>query len=106
MRDGGIPLLASLLRRYMGVVQPTTPGTEPSAVIVTNIIRTFSVLSKFEIAREEMLKFGGLVEDFVQCMELEHAPSAVDAALQTAAHISVSSLLQNALIRAGAFWYL
>lgn len=89
----------------MCVVQPTTPASEPSAVIVTNVMRTFAVLSKFEIARVEILRFGSLVEDIVHCMELEHAPSAVDAALQTAAHISVSFGLQNALIRAGAFWY-
>ncbi|XP_078442767.1 DNAJ heat shock N-terminal domain-containing protein isoform X2 [Wolffia australiana] len=106
VRDGGVPLLATLLGRCMGVVQPTTPGSEPSAIIVTNVIRTFSVLSKFDIAREEMLKFGGLIDNIVHCMELESAPSAVDAALQTAAHISVSSMLQNALVRAGAFWYL
>ncbi|CAA6666689.1 unnamed protein product [Spirodela intermedia] len=102
----GNTTLATLLGRCMCVVQPTTPASEPSAVIVTNVMRTFSVLSKFEIARVEIQRFPSLVEDIVHCMELEHAPSAVDAALQTAAHISVSFVLQNALIRAGAFWYL
>uniref|UniRef100_A0A1D1ZA60 DnaJ subfamily C member 13 n=2 Tax=Anthurium amnicola TaxID=1678845 RepID=A0A1D1ZA60_9ARAE len=106
VRDGGIPLLANLLSRCICVVQPTTPASEPSAVIVTNVMRTLSALSQFETARIEILKFGGLVEDIVHCMELELAASAVDAALQTAAHVSVSSELQNALLKAGAFWYL
>ncbi|KAK1282702.1 hypothetical protein QJS10_CPB22g00984 [Acorus calamus] len=106
VRDGGIPLLATLLSRCMCVVQPTTPANEPSAIIVTNVMRTFAALSQFEGARVEMLKFGGLVEDIVHCTELELVPSAVEAALQTAALVSVSSELQNALLRAGALWYL
>lgn len=106
VRDDGIPLLATLLSRCMGVVQPTTPATEPSAIIVTNVMRTFAVLSQFESARFELLKFGGLVEDVVHCTELELVPAAVDAALQTAAHVSVSSELQDALLKAGILWYL
>ncbi|GJN20197.1 hypothetical protein PR202_gb07543 [Eleusine coracana subsp. coracana] len=105
IRDGGIPLLATLLSRCICIVQPTTPANEPSARIVTNIMHTFSVLSQFESGRVEILKFGGLVEDIVHCTELEFVPSAVDAALQTAANVSVSSELQNALLAAGFLWY-
>lgn len=105
VRDDGIQLLATLLARCMCVVQPTTPANEPSAIIVTNVMRTFSVLSQFESARQEMLKFSGLVEDIVHCTELELAPGAVDAALQTIANVSVSSDMQNALLKAGALWY-
>lgn len=106
VRDGGIQLVATLLCRCMFVVQPTTPASEPSAIIVTNVMRTFSVLSRFESARAEMLQFSGLVEDIVHCTELELVPEAVDAALQTIAHVSVSSELQDALLRAGVLWYL
>lgn len=106
VRDGGIQLLATLLSRCMCVVQPTTPATEPSAIIVTNVMRTFAVLSQFETARVEMLQFANLIEDIVHCTELELTPGAVDAALQTIAHLSVSSELQDALIKAGALWYL
>lgn len=104
IRDGGIPLLATLLSRCMCVVQPTTPANEPAAVIVTNVMHTFSVLSQFDTARSEMLNFGGLVEDIVHSTELELAPSAVEAALQTAAHVCVSSELQDALLGAGLLW--
>lgn len=89
----------------MCIVQPTTAASEPSAIIVTNVMRTFSVLSQFDSARVEMLKFSGLVEDIVHSTELELVPSAVDAALQTAAHVSVSSEMQDALLKAGVFWY-
>ncbi|XVE54326.1 hypothetical protein DITRI_Ditri03aG0071500 [Diplodiscus trichospermus] len=106
VRDGGIQLLATLLSRCMCVVQPTTPANEPAAIIVTNVMRTFSVLSQFETARVEMLELSGLVEDIVHCTELELVPAAVDAALQTIAHVSVSSDLQDALIKAGVLWYL
>ncbi|KAL5729405.1 DnaJ subfamily C grv2 [Ranunculus cassubicifolius] len=106
VRDSGVPLLATLLSRCMGVVQPGTPASEPSAIIVTNVMRTFSVLSQFEIARIELLNVGGLIEDIVHCTELELVPGAVDAALQTAAHVSVSSDLQDALLKAGILWYL
>ncbi|PIN24334.1 Endocytosis protein RME-8, contains DnaJ domain [Handroanthus impetiginosus] len=106
VRDGGIPLLATLLSRCMGVVQPTTPATEPSATIVANIMRTLSVLSQFESARTEMLEFTGLVEDIVHCTELELVDAAIDAALQTIAHVSISSEFQNALLKAGVLWYL
>ncbi|XVF88478.1 hypothetical protein PTKIN_Ptkin19aG0054400 [Pterospermum kingtungense] len=106
VRDGGIQLLATLLSRCMCVVQPTTPANEPSAIIVTNVMRTFSVLSQFENARVETLEFSGLVEDIVHCTELELVPAAVDAALQTIAHVSVSSDLQDALMKAGVLWYL
>lgn len=105
VRNGGVQLLATLLSRCMCVVQPTTPGNEPSATIVTNIMRTFSVLSQFETARAEMLEFAGLVEDIVHCTELELVPAAVDAALQTIANVSVSTELQNALLKAGVLWY-
>ncbi|XP_061362142.1 dnaJ homolog subfamily C GRV2 [Gastrolobium bilobum] len=106
VRDGGIHLLATLLSRCMCVVQPTTSGNEPSAIIVTNIMRTFSVLSQFEAARAEILEFSGLVEDIVHCTEFELVPAAVDAALQTIANVSVSSELQDVLLKAGVFWYL
>lgn len=105
VRDGGVQLLATLLSRCMCVVQPTTPGNEPSAIIVTNIMGTFSVLSQFEAARAEILEFSGLVEDIVHCTELEFAPASVDTALQTIANVSVSSELQNALLKAGVLWY-
>ncbi|XP_022893353.1 dnaJ homolog subfamily C GRV2 isoform X1 [Olea europaea var. sylvestris] len=106
VRDDGIPLLATLLTRCMCVVQPTTPATEPSTIIVTNVMRTFSVLSLFDSARTEMLEFSGLVEDIVHCTELELVDDAVDAALQTIAHVSVSSEFQDALLKAGVLWYL
>lgn len=106
VRDGGIQLLATLLSRCMCVVQPTTHGNEPSIIIVTNVMRTFSSLSQFESARTEVLELTGLVEDIVHCTELELAPAAVDAALQTIAHLCVSSELQNALLKAGVLWYL
>ncbi|KAK8644898.1 hypothetical protein V6N13_118759 [Hibiscus sabdariffa] len=106
VRDGGIKLLATLLSRCMCVVQPTTTANEPSAIIVTNVMQTFSVLSQFETARVEMLELSGLVEDIVHCTELEFVPAAVDAALQTVAHVSVSSDLQDAFIKAGVLWYL
>ena len=104
VRDGGIQLLATLLSRCMCVVQPTTAASESSAIIVTNVMRTFSVLSQFESARLEMLEFSGLVDDAVHCTELELIPAAVDAALQTIAHVSVSSELQDALLKAGVLW--
>lgn len=106
VRDGGMQLLATLLSRCMCVVQPTTHGNEPSTIIVTNVMRTFSSLSQFESARDEVLELSGLVEDIVHCTELELAPAAVDAALQTIAHLCVSSELQNALLKAGVLWYL
>lgn len=106
VRDGGIQLLATLLSRCMLVVQRTTPGNEPSAIIVTNVMRTFSSLSQFESARTEVLELTGLVQDIVHCTELELIPSAVDAALQTIANLCVSSELQNALLKAGVLWYL
>ncbi|XP_030471373.2 dnaJ homolog subfamily C GRV2 isoform X1 [Syzygium oleosum] len=106
VRDDGIQLLANLLSRCMCVVQPTTPASEPSAVIVTNVMRTFAVLSQFESARVEMLEFSGLVDDIVHCTELELVPGAVDASLQTIAHVCVSSELQDALLKAGVLWYL
>lgn len=96
--------MATLLSRCMYVVQPTTPANEPSAIIVTNVMRTFSVLSRFESARAEILEYSGLVDDIVHGAELELVPAAVDAALQTIAHISVSSELQDALIKAGVLW--
>ncbi|KAG7023563.1 DnaJ-like subfamily C GRV2, partial [Cucurbita argyrosperma subsp. argyrosperma] len=106
VRDSGIKLLAVLLSRCMCVVQPTTSANEPSTIIVTNVMRTFSVLSQFDSARLEMLEFSGLVDDIVHCTELELVPAAVDAALQTIAHVSVSSEFQDALLKAGVLWYL
>ncbi|KAE8714162.1 DnaJ-like protein subfamily C GRV2 [Hibiscus syriacus] len=106
VRDGGIKLLATLLSRCMCVVQPTTTANEPSAIIVASVMQTFSVLSQLETARVEMLELSGLVEDIVHCTELELVPAAVDAALQTVAHVSVSSDLQDAFIKAGVLWYL
>ncbi|KAK9903732.1 hypothetical protein M0R45_001012 [Rubus argutus] len=73
VRDGGIQLLANLLSRCMCVVQPTTPSSEPSAIIVTNVMRTFCVLSQFESAWAEILEYSGLVDDIVHCTELELA---------------------------------
>lgn len=104
VRDGGIQLLGALLSRCMCVVQPTTSASEPSAIIVTNIMKTFSALSHFDSARAEILEFSGLVEDIVHCTELELVPAAVDASLEAIARVSVCSELQVALLKAGALW--
>ncbi|CAM8877018.1 unnamed protein product [Rhodiola kirilowii] len=106
VRDRGIHLLATLLSRCMGVVQPTTPATEPAAIIITNIMRTFAVLSQFESARDEILQYSGIIDDIVHCTKLDLVTEAVDAALQTIARISVSPELQNALLKAGVLWFL
>ena len=66
-------------------------------------MRTFSVLSQFEAAGSEILEFSGLVPDIVHGTEFELLPGAVDAALQSIANVSVSSELQDALLRAGVF---
>ncbi|CAH9079869.1 unnamed protein product [Cuscuta europaea] len=106
VRDGGIKLLANILSRCMCVVQPATSASEPSTVIIANVMQTYSVLSRFESARAEMLQFSGLIDDIVHCTELELVPTAVDAALQTIAHVSVNSAFQDALLKSGVFWYL
>jgi DnaJ family protein C protein 13 len=106
VRDGGISLLATLLSRCMNVVQRTTASTDSAAVIVSNIMRTFAGLSTFESARQEMLHYSGFVVDVVHCCELELATTAVEAALQTVAHLAASSKLQDALLKAGVIWFL
>lgn len=88
----------------MCVVRPSTPASEPSTVIVTNVMQTFSVLSRFENARAEILEISGLVDDIVHCTELELVPAAVDAALQTIAHVSVDCVFQDSLLKAGVLW--
>ncbi|RYR76597.1 hypothetical protein Ahy_A01g001185 isoform K [Arachis hypogaea] len=60
-----------------------------------------AVLSQFEAAGSEILEFSGLVPDIVHGTEFELLPGAVDAALQSIANVSVSSELQDALLRAG-----
>ncbi|KAL4293814.1 hypothetical protein AHAS_Ahas18G0165700 [Arachis hypogaea] len=64
-------------------------------------MRTFLVLSQFEAAGSEILEFSGVVPDIVHGTEFELLPGAVDAALQSIANVSVSSELQDALLRAG-----
>lgn len=105
VRAGGVQLLVTLLSRCMCVVQPKTPASEPSMVILTNVMQTFSVLSQFEAARQDMLEFSGFVVDVVHCSEFERAPGAVEASLLTIANVSESSDLQNALLKAGVLWY-
>ncbi|KAJ7528593.1 hypothetical protein O6H91_15G009400 [Diphasiastrum complanatum] len=106
VRDGGVPLLATLLSRCMYVVQRSSPSNDPAVVIVTNVMRTFAGLSMFADARQEMLLCSGFVEDVVHCTELELATLAVDAALQTISQLSVSPELQDKLLKAGVLWYL
>ncbi|KAH7286770.1 hypothetical protein KP509_32G022100 [Ceratopteris richardii] len=106
VRDGGVSLLANLLSRCMYIVQPSTPGTDPAAKIVTNVMQTFAGLSKFTSAWKEMLRCAGFIEDVVHCTELEHAPLAVEAALQTVCNLAASEELQNCMLRAGVLWYL
>ncbi|KAL2651546.1 hypothetical protein R1flu_019674 [Riccia fluitans] len=106
VRDGGVSLLSTLLSRCMYVVNRNTSPTDPAAVIVTNVMRTFATLSTFESARLDMFECAGFVEDVVHCCELELATLAVDAALQTIGQLAASSELQNALLKAGVIWYL
>ncbi|KAG6548512.1 hypothetical protein Mapa_010000 [Marchantia paleacea] len=106
VRDGGVSLLATLLSRCMYVVNRNTSPTDPAAVIVTNVMRTFATLSTFDSARMDMFECSGFVEDVVHCCELELATLAVDAALQTVGQLAASSNLQHALLKAGVMWYL
>ncbi|KAG7642198.1 unnamed protein product [Arabidopsis thaliana] len=106
VRDGGVQLLSTLLSRCMCVVQPTTSQHEPAAIIVTNVMRTLSVISQFESARAGFLELPSLIEDIVHCTELERVPAAVDAALQSIAKVSVFPELQHGLLKAGALWYI
>lgn len=61
-------------------------------------------LSTFESARQEMLQYTGFTVDVVHCCELELATTAVEAALQTVAHLAASTKLQDALLKAGVIW--
>lgn len=61
-------------------------------------------LSTFESARQEMLHYTGFTVDVVHCCELELATAAVEAALQTVAHLAASPKLQDALLKAGVIW--
>jgi len=61
-------------------------------------------LSTFESARQEMLHYTGFTVDVVHCCELELATTAVEAALQTVAHLAASPKLQDALLKAGVIW--
>ncbi|BBM97673.1 DnaJ homolog subfamily C member 13 [Marchantia polymorpha subsp. ruderalis] len=106
VRDGGVSLLATLLSRCMCVVNRNTSPTDPAAVIVTNVMRTFATLSTFDSARKDMFECSGFVEDVVHCCELELATLAVDAALQTVGQLAASTDLQLALLKAGVMWYL
>ncbi|CAE6014088.1 unnamed protein product [Arabidopsis arenosa] len=106
VRDGGVQLLSTLLSRCMCVVQPTTSQHEPAAIIVTNVMRTLSVISQFESARAGFLELPSLIDDIVHCTELELVPAAVDAALQSIAKVSVFPELQHGLLKAGALWYI
>ncbi|GLJ44227.1 hypothetical protein SUGI_0923670 [Cryptomeria japonica] len=106
VRDGGVPLLATLLSRCMYVVQPGTSPSEAAVMIVTNVMQTAACLSQFASARVEMLHSAGFVEDVVHCTELELASAAVDSALQTIAHLSASTEMQDNLLKAGVLWYL
>ncbi|RYR76616.1 hypothetical protein Ahy_A01g001207 isoform E [Arachis hypogaea] len=58
---------------------------------------------RLQAAGSEILEFSGLVPDIVHGTEFELLPGAVDAALQSIANVSVSSELQDALLRAGVF---
>ena len=103
VRDGGISLLATLLSRCMYVVQNSTPATDP-AMIVTNVMLTFSGLSKFKSSWGEMLQCPGFVEDVVHCSELEHAHAAVDSALQTISNVAASQDMQDRMLKTGVIW--
>lgn len=61
-------------------------------------------LNTFESVRQEMLQYTGFMVDVVHCCELELASAAVEAALKTVAHLTVSSKLQDALLMAGLIW--
>lgn len=61
-------------------------------------------LSTFESAREEMLHYTGFTVDVVHCCELELVTTAVEAALQTVAHLAAEAKLQDALLKAGVIW--
>ena len=104
VRDGGISLLATLLSRCMYVVQNSTPATDPAAMIVTNVMLTFSGLSKFKSSWGEMLQCPGFVEDVVHCSELEHAHAAVDSALQTISNVAASQDMQDRMLKTGVIW--
>eukprot|EP00850_Spirogloea_muscicola_P013506 SM000092S24474 [mRNA] locus=s92:75259:82133:- [translate_table: standard] len=104
-RDGGVPLLASLLSRCLGIVRPSTAPSEPAMVVVTNIMRTMAGVSVFEGARDEMAACStSLAVDTVKCLELELATNAVEAALTSMAQMAASAELQDRLLKAGALW--
>ncbi|XP_073389136.1 dnaJ homolog subfamily C GRV2-like [Physcomitrium patens] len=69
-------------------------------------MRTVVGLNTFESVRQEMLQYTGFMVDVVHCCELELASAAVEAALKTVAHLTVSSKLQDALLMAGLIWFL
>ncbi|KAL4345870.1 hypothetical protein AHAS_Ahas11G0321600 [Arachis hypogaea] len=87
-------------------IRACLPGVKfhsSSCCSLTFIVARF--LSQFEAAGSEILEFSGLVPDIVHGTEFELLPGAVDAALQSIANVSVSSELQDTLLRAGVLWY-
>lgn len=74
-------------------------------IFATHVVACYAPgLSTFERARQEMLHYTGFTVDVVHCCELELATAAVEAALQTIAHLAESSKFQDALLKAGVMW--
>ncbi|CAI5970939.1 unnamed protein product [Closterium sp. NIES-65] len=110
LRDGGLPLLTTLLSRCLSLLSPSSSPTDPPALIATHILRTLAILSAFPSARTEVRTnqacAAALVPDLVVATELESTPGAVEAALEGIFHLALSKGLRERLLRAGALWYL
>ncbi|WIA30400.1 hypothetical protein OEZ86_000485 [Tetradesmus obliquus] len=106
MRSGGLPLLAGLLSRCVGILSMDVAPTAPEAVITSHTLRTLAGLAAVDAARREMEKQRQLLADIVKCCELSRAPAAVDAALMAICHMAASPALQQLLLEVGALPYL
>ncbi|KAF8069423.1 GRV2 [Scenedesmus sp. PABB004] len=101
LRSGGLPLLAGLLSRCVGILPLDAAPTSPEAVITTHALRSLAGLAGVEPARRDIAGQRQLVADIVKCCGLQRAPAAVDAALVAICHLAAAPALQEALLEVG-----
>ncbi|KAJ8925386.1 hypothetical protein NQ315_009217 [Exocentrus adspersus] len=105
-RENGLEVLLEAYTRCVNVLNNSSKVTETPVQVCVHVTRCFSVAAQFPGCRERMVDLKQLVKDLCRILYFKHLTKLCSVATECVTALSVDSILQLELLKAGALWHL
>ncbi|KAJ8971338.1 hypothetical protein NQ314_000751 [Rhamnusium bicolor] len=105
-RENGLEVLLEAYTRCVNVLNNSSKSNETPVQVCMHITRCFCVAAQFPGCRERIVDLKQLVKDLCRILYFKHLIKLCSVATECVTALSVDSILQLELLKAGALWHL